>query len=180
MSNLKVLDLAGNALTGGLPDSMSCLVHLEYLKLQSNKLSGLSAHTTIIFIILILLLLLGQIPPWMKLLKSLKEVNLSKNKLIGGQNNFNECINLERLVLNENILRGTIEASVSSLQSLKILYMHNNKIEGRIPRELISLKNLEHLNLSNNYLEGLLSSSTTTTAITIIVIIIRNFTNKSR
>jgi Leucine-rich repeat (LRR) protein len=81
MSNLKVLDLAGNALTGGLPDSMSCLVHLEYLKLQSNKLSGLSAHTTIIFIILILLLLLGQIPPWMKLLKSLKEVNLSKNKL---------------------------------------------------------------------------------------------------
>ena len=47
MSNLQVLDLAGNRLTGELPDSMSCLVRLEYLKLQSNNLSGLSAHIVI-------------------------------------------------------------------------------------------------------------------------------------
>ena len=135
MKNLKTLDLAGNMLTGGLPDTMSCCVALEFLKLQSNHLSG-------------------QIPQWMKMLKSLKEVNLSKNKFIGGQNNFNDCSKLERLILNENLLRGNIEPSVSSLQCLKMLYLHNNKVEGRIPKELFRLTTLEHLNLSNNYLEG--------------------------
>lgn len=140
MKNLKTLDLAGNALTGGLPDTMSCLVALEFLKLQSNHLSS-------------------QIPQWMKLLKSLKEVNLSKNKFSGGQNNFNDCNKLERLILNENFLRGNIDSSVSSLKCLKILYLHNNKIEGRIPKELFALTNLEHLNLSNNYLEGTLPTN---------------------
>ena len=110
---------------------MSNLVNLKYLKLQSNALSGI-------------------IPSWAESLISLKEVNLAKNKFTGGQNNFNQCINLERLILNENSLRGNIEPSISSLRSLKMLYMQNNKIDGNLPKELFMLTTLEHLNLSNN------------------------------
>lgn len=115
----------------------------------------------------------------MAMLKSLKEVNLSKNRLVGGQNHFNECFKLERLILNENILRGNIEPSVSSLQCLKIMYMHNNKIEGRIPKELFKLTNLEHLNLSNNYIEGNIVTILLTTSL-ITIITNRYITNKSR
>lgn len=61
---------------------------------------------------------------------------------------------IERLVLSNNNLTGSLPAEVNKLKNLKFLDLSNNQMTG-LPAELGQLKNLEVINVSNNKLTGL-------------------------
>ncbi|MEM7129106.1 MAG: YCF48-related protein [Chloroflexota bacterium] len=58
--------------------------------------------------------------------------------------------------LYNNQLNGPIPASLGNLTSLQVLSLYRNQLSGTIPAELSKLKNLEALHLYNNQLSGVI------------------------
>ncbi len=137
LPQLETLNLSSNQLSGEVPDSISCLTNLRSLKLYSNGLCG-------------------AIPAALSSLQQLRFANLSQNLFTAGINAFNHCTRLEQLQLNDNLLRGHIDSSVSQLQKLDLLYLFNNKISGVLTNSICELSSLRYVNLSNNMLRGVI------------------------
>lgn len=66
---------------------------------------------------------------------------------------------LEVLLLNNNLLKGTIPSSLGNLNQLMQLNLANNNFSGTIPQSLGKLYQLQLLNLANNNLNGVIPSS---------------------
>ena len=64
-----------------------------------------------------------------------------------------ELTNLEKLLLQENHLHGSIRA-LSKLKSLRLLHLVRNKLNGTIPKQLGDMKSLVTLLLNQNQLRG--------------------------
>ncbi len=58
-----------------------------------------------------------------------------------------------------NNLNGTLPASLSQLEQLKVLELSFNKISGSLPSQIGALKNLEVLALNGNHLSGTIPAS---------------------
>ncbi len=136
---LEILNLAGNYLEGEIPSSITTLVSLKELKLQSNRLTG-------------------SIPLGFRNnhCKSIRHINLSKNRLTSGAiDALHGLTTLEVVMLNNNEFRGRLDGSVFlTLKNVIILYLHNNQLSGIIPNELCTLKKLKYCNLSSNHFRG--------------------------
>ncbi len=65
-----------------------------------------------------------------------------------------EKTDIQKLILSNNNLGGSLQAEVRHLQNLKVLDLSNNRFTG-VPAEIGQLKNLEVLDLSNNQITGL-------------------------
>lgn len=90
VKSLRVLDLSGNALTGGvLSNSANCSA-LEHLELEKNLLSGV-------------------IPQDLGMLQNLRVVNLGSNVLTGGlPSSLANASVLEGMDLSQNKVSGTM------------------------------------------------------------------------
>ncbi len=107
MTSLEKLDLAGNQLSGAIPD-LSNLTSLEKLYLGDNQLSG-------------------SIPTWFNSLTGLTRLFLSTNQLSGTiPAELGELGNLRYLYLNDNDLTGAIPAAFDQLSSLDRFYASGN------------------------------------------------------
>uniref|UniRef100_A0A5B7AMS9 non-specific serine/threonine protein kinase n=1 Tax=Davidia involucrata TaxID=16924 RepID=A0A5B7AMS9_DAVIN len=166
ISQLQVLDLSSNALTGTIPyefcSSMSpSSSSLEKLLLSNNYLAG-------------------TIPPELGNCKKLRTIDLSFNSLVGSipleiwtlpnlsdlvmwANNLTGeipegiCIeggNLQTLILNDNVINGTIPQSIANCTNLIWVTLSNNRLTGEIPSGIGNLINLAILQLGNNSLTG--------------------------
>ncbi|KAG6515137.1 hypothetical protein ZIOFF_025522 [Zingiber officinale] len=115
--HLEYLDLSENHITGGIPLSMGNLIYLEYLDLHGSNISG-------------------EIPPSM-----------------------GNLIRLEYLDLSGNYITGGIPLSMGNLICLESLYLHDNNIIGEVPLSIGNLISLEYLDLSRNHIIGEIASS---------------------
>jgi len=61
---------------------------------------------------------------------------------------------VDRLILDNNAISGSIPAEISNLSNLTHLYLYENQLSSSLPAELGNLINLTDLLLNNNQLSG--------------------------
>jgi Leucine-rich repeat (LRR) protein len=66
---------------------------------------------------------------------------------------------LEHLVLDNNMLSGSIPAEIGNFVHLERLVLQNNLLEGSVPETIGKLVGVEEFNLNGNQLEGTLPAS---------------------
>nr|APU94851.1 leucine-rich repeat receptor-like protein kinase [Pohlia nutans] len=137
LSELVVLSLPFNGLSGELPREIGKLKQLETLDLQGNTFSG-------------------PIPVEIGELPRLRVLNLANNVLQGSiPVELATSTLLCFLSLAGNTLRDGIPLSIGTLTGLQWLSLASNLLDGEIPSQLAgSCKYLVHLDLSNNYFSG--------------------------
>ena len=143
LTELRVLNLEGNAFGGDLPPELGHLENLEVLDL-GDWWAGHNHFT-------------GNIPARLGNLANLKVLDLSGN-------GFDDVIpvelsnlsNLQELYLGDNPLQGQIPAALGNLGKLEVLYLGGNRSEltGTIPPELGNLTNLRSLRINWTRLTG--------------------------
>ncbi|XP_072972546.1 tyrosine-sulfated glycopeptide receptor 1-like [Typha angustifolia] len=138
LSNIITLDLAGNGLSGHLPESIGQLVNLEHLSLDSNRLSG-------------------NLPSSLSNCTSLKDLNLRANNFSGKLSafNFSNLSNLETIDLGINNFTGGIPESIYAYGSLNALRLSANNLTGQVSPEISNLQALSFLSLSHNNLANI-------------------------
>ncbi|KAG8482012.1 hypothetical protein CXB51_026904 [Gossypium anomalum] len=184
-TNLQILNLSSNGITGELPLlTGSCAV----LDLSNNKLEGnltrMSKWGNIEYLDLSQNRLTGSIPELTPQFLRLNHLNLSRNSLTStlpkailqypklrvldlGFNQFdgpflNDLLNLatlEELHLGNNLISGDLKSSPSSESNLRVLDVSSNRLNGYFPDQIGSLAGLQVLNLAGNNLSGSLPTS---------------------
>ncbi|XP_052195198.1 LRR receptor-like serine/threonine-protein kinase RPK2 [Diospyros lotus] len=137
LTELKVLSLPFNELSGGIPHEIWEMEKLEVLDLEGNSITG-------------------SLPGQFGGLQSLRVLNLGFNKIVGQMpHSLLGCVSLQVLNLAGNQVNGTIPGWVGGFRDLRGLYLSFNRLEGSVPNEIgDSCEKLEHLELSGNALGG--------------------------
>lgn len=144
ITNLEVLRLWGNHLSGNIPNFISNASKLRTLALEENSFSGLIPNT------------LGN-------LRFLERLSLASNNLSTETSTHEwsflsslaNCRNLRYLNVSFNPLKGILPSSISNLSaSLQFFFASSVKVTGGIPREIGNLSNITILDLSHNELSG--------------------------
>ncbi|XP_073154636.1 receptor-like protein 7 [Henckelia pumila] len=143
-SNLQVLDLSGNLLSGSIP---SCLLRnnnsLGVLNLGRNNISG-------------------DIPDSFSISCGLKTLDLSRNNLEGKiPVSLANCASLEVMNVGNNNIYDGFPCMLQTLSSLRVLVLRSNRFHGGItcPEVNQSWPNLQIIDIaSNNFVEYLNSS----------------------
>ncbi|WVZ14216.1 hypothetical protein V8G54_011782 [Vigna mungo] len=118
-SNLNILDLSNNLLSGKIPEGTRLPSHLEQLLIKSNSLEG-------------------GVPKSFGSTCTLELLDLSDNKLSEDLavmfNHLSGCsrYSLQELSLAYNQIRGSIP-DLSAFSNLKTLYLYDNQLSGKIP-----------------------------------------------
>ena len=160
LSNLEVLRLEFNQLSGEIPTELSNLTNLKELRLYYNALSGeipteLGTLSNLINLYLWNNQLSGEIPTELGNLANLKSLRVGENQLSGSiPSELGNLANLEQLVFNGNALSGEIPSELGNLANLWRLRLDNNQLSGEIPEALGNLTNLLRLQLDENQLSG--------------------------
>ncbi|KAI3470540.1 hypothetical protein Pfo_027203 [Paulownia fortunei] len=123
-SDVLLLDVSNNMVSGSIPVQNSKNLTLEVLILSNNQLNGV-------------------FPDFLCEIKTMMILDLANNQFTG---KIPECIgdmeNLGMLDLTNNSLHGEIPNSLGTLQ-LMSLHLHNNNFQGELP----SLENMMFLNI---------------------------------
>ncbi|CAN1169375.1 Receptor-like protein EIX2 [Linum perenne] len=137
MTDLQVLSLRNNHLSGELLDCWEELSALWVVDVSNNDLSG-------------------KIPTSMGLLGMLGMLLLSENNLVGEiPSSLQNLSALTSIDLGENQLSGEIPRWIGEkLSATFILRLRSNKFHGQVPEALCNLQLLHFLDLSNNNLSG--------------------------
>jgi Leucine-rich repeat (LRR) protein len=160
LSKLESLALADNQLTGSIPADLGNLSELEVLFLYNNQLSGSLPETLGTLLKLTTLYiddnqLSGPIPDSFANLSEVTVLSASNNQLSGIiPSGLSTLPKLLRLMLSSNQLTGSIPVEFGSISTLIELNLSQNSLTGPIPEELGQLSNLERLSLTNNQLTG--------------------------
>ncbi|XP_052723841.1 receptor-like protein EIX1 [Vigna angularis] len=142
-SNLKILDLSVNRLSGKIPDSSKFAPQLESLSLESNSLEG-------------------GVPKSLGSTCTLRSLHLSNNsfneELPLIMQNLSGCarFSLQELELRMNQIKGTLP-DFSLFSSLKTLSLDENRLNGKIPKDIRFPTQLETLKMNLNSLGGVIS-----------------------
>ncbi|KAJ4747130.1 Non-specific serine/threonine protein kinase [Rhynchospora pubera] len=128
LTQLELLRIADNVLTGAIPPILGKLSHLTELQIGGNNFSG-------------------PIPKELGMLSSLQiAMNLSFNSLFGNiPDEIGNLALLEYLLLNNNGLTGEIPATFANLSSLMGLNVSYNNLTGPLP----PLSLFEHMAVSS-------------------------------
>ncbi|KAJ0599228.1 putative protein kinase RLK-Pelle-LRR-XII-1 family [Helianthus annuus] len=159
--HLQELELAGNRLSGKIPDIIGNLSRsLVQLHLDDNQISGAIPPNISNLLNLTLLNLSsnslnGTIPKELCQMAKLERLYISNNSLSGEiPLCFGNVSKLGLLDLSKNRLSSSIPDTFSSLSQLRRLLLHNNRFVGTIPTSLAQCVNLEILDLSHNHISG--------------------------
>nr|GEV59137.1 leucine-rich repeat-containing protein [Tanacetum cinerariifolium] len=136
-SQLKVLNLANNNLSGVVPDCWVNWGSLAVLSVENNRLSG-------------------GIPESMGEISSLKSLNMRRNNLAGKLPlSVMSSKSLLIVDLADNKLTGvTGTRNWRRPTSLRLLSLRSNKLEGEFPNELCRLTSIQILDLASNNISG--------------------------
>ncbi|KAL3613434.1 hypothetical protein CASFOL_042697 [Castilleja foliolosa] len=167
-TNLEILDLSSNALTGSIPNP-SQFQKLTFLSFQNNSLNGnlpsaLGSLQKLMTVDLSSNKLDGPIPHSLFTSITLTNLNLSGNLLTGpiplDNSHASELLVLsssppmESLDLSNNLLTDGLPSGIGNWVRLKLLNLAYNNLSGHLPNELSRLIALEYLNLSHNHFNG--------------------------
>uniref|UniRef100_UPI00402B0616 Receptor-like protein kinase BRI1-like 3 n=1 Tax=Arabidopsis thaliana TaxID=3702 RepID=UPI00402B0616 len=161
---LEVLDLSGNSLTGQLPQSFTSCGSLQSLNLGNNKLSGDFLSTVVSKLSRITNLYLpfnnisGSVPISLTNCSNLRVLDLSSNEFTGevpsGFCSLQSSSVLEKLLIANNYLSGTVPVELGKCKSLKTIDLSFNALTGLIPKEIWTLPKLSDLVMWANNLTG--------------------------
>ncbi|KAL8513667.1 hypothetical protein ACS0TY_012964 [Phlomoides rotata] len=144
LTELRIMALDSNELTGGVPNNLGKLLRLN---LNNNRLRG-------------------GIPPTVGQLTRLHDLDLSGNKLSGNiPQILGNCKNLKTLYLRNNFFVGNIPfelgeltrdipSSLGKLVQLEILNLSHNSFLGKIPLQLSGMISLTSVDFSYNNMSG--------------------------
>ncbi|CAI8588387.1 unnamed protein product [Vicia faba] len=160
-TELKLLFLGNNMISGQIPSELGCLVGLILLSMGGNQFEGNIPATFGMFQKMQVLVLnenklSGDIPHFISNLSQLYHLELHHN-IFGGNipPSIGSCQKLQYLDLSQNKLKGTIPLEVFNLLSLtNLLDLSHNSLSGSLPGEVGMLKNIDKLDVSNNHLSG--------------------------
>lgn len=115
LSQLQVLDLAMNQLSGAIPYSLGQLSQIQQLALYNNPLGG-------------------AIPDSLGQLSHTQQLILGYNQLSGAiPASLGRLLQLQQLFLSANYLSGAIPDSFGQLSQLQLLDLSTNQLTGVIP-----------------------------------------------
>ncbi|XBH81391.1 hypothetical protein VPH35_106965 [Triticum aestivum] len=136
-SQLQVLYVGANEISGKIPFGIGNLVGLNRLQLARNQFTG-------------------ALPDTIGRLYSLKTLQLHSNLLTGFMpSSLGNLTQLLRLYTDNNTFEGPFPASLGRLQELNIGLFSNNKFTGPLPKDIFNLSALSDvLDLSSNYFVG--------------------------
>ncbi|KAF3455306.1 hypothetical protein FNV43_RR05754 [Rhamnella rubrinervis] len=142
-SNLEIIDISRNKLTGKLPKEIGFLVKLVRIYAGGNNLTG-------------------DIPPTIGNLSSLETFRVSFNNLVG--HIPDDVGHLKRLLffhIAANGLSGTIPTSLYNISSMTEISMaYNHQLRGTLPDNIgIILPNLQAFGLASNQFSGSIPAS---------------------
>eukprot|EP00924_Labyrinthula_sp_SR-Ha-C_P005106 snap_masked-scaffold_1-processed-gene-21.42-mRNA-1 protein AED:0.28 eAED:0.29 QI:0/0/0/0.5/1/1/2/0/941 len=140
-SNLRILDLSLNDLSGNFLDGLRDLSLLNTLNLAFNNFQGPIGFGT-----------------WSKM----EYLDLGYSGFSGSLPeilNNQQLRSLKKLVLSGNFFNGTLPTSWGVLSSLEELYVDGNYLQGGIPRSFGDLTKLRIFHCQNNYLQGSIPES---------------------
>ncbi|GFP97534.1 probable inactive receptor kinase at5g10020 [Phtheirospermum japonicum] len=167
-TDLEILDLSSNTLTGSIPD-LSQFQKLTFLSFQNNSLNGnlplaVGSLQKLLTVDLSSNRLDGLVPHSLFTSVTLTNLNLSGNLLTGpiplDGSHTSELLVLsssppmESLDLSNNLLTGGLPSGIGNWVRLKLLNLAFNNLSGHLPNELSRLIALEYLNLSHNHFNG--------------------------
>ncbi|KAI4312884.1 hypothetical protein MLD38_037674 [Melastoma candidum] len=136
LTNLEVLTLTSNRLSGEIPSSLGNLIHLVSLDLRYNQLGG-RIHSS-----------LGN-------LSRFEWLYLHSNQLVGGiPLSLMKLPLLSILDVGSNMLTGIVPSQISNLTRLTELDISANRFHGPVPDSIYRLWNLSVIRLGSNDLTG--------------------------
>ncbi|XP_031257544.1 receptor-like protein kinase BRI1-like 3 [Pistacia vera] len=161
---LEELDLSFNKLTGELPSTFVSCSSLHSLNLGNNLLSGdflstvVSKLSSLINLYVPFNNISGPVPLSLTHCTQLRVLDLSSNALTGTiPSGFCSSPNLsalERIVLPNNYLSGTVPLELENCKNLKTIDLSFNSLRGAIPLAIWTLPNLSDLVMWANNLTG--------------------------
>ncbi|CAH8380063.1 unnamed protein product [Eruca vesicaria subsp. sativa] len=131
--HLRILDLSSNFFNGSLPDLNA--TELSIISLGSNNLSGdlpasINSATNLQLLNLSSNAFTGKLPPSLSLLKNLTVVSLTKNSFSGDIPGGFEAVQV--LDLSSNLLNGSLPPDLGG-RSLHYLSLSHNNVSGVVP-----------------------------------------------
>ncbi|XP_010551316.1 PREDICTED: piriformospora indica-insensitive protein 2 [Tarenaya hassleriana] len=137
LTELLILDLSRNSLSGPLPSSVGGLKSLLKLDMSNNNLEG-------------------KLPSELQFLKNLTLLDMRNNMFSGGLTKaIQEMSSLQEMAMSNNLLGGDMMGiKWKKMGNLVILDVSNTGLTGEIPSSIADLKKLRFLGLSNNKLTG--------------------------
>ena len=135
LSNLKLLDLSGNAISQINDNLLKGLSSLVELDLSKNKLQS--------------------IPESIQFLPFLEVLRVSNNQLLSIPNGLGALTRLKKLYLNENSLQFLPPNLFSQMIGLEEIYLYKNRLENICDNNSSTFDNMKHLkflDIHSNYL----------------------------
>ena len=171
LSNLQVLDLSFNDISGRIP---KCIGNFTAMTKAGSKdigtmiTLGIGSYEMSIYGYEskgydenVLLEWKGEMAEFRSTLGLVKSIDLSSNKLVGEiPKEITELSELVSLNLSRNMLRGHIPADIGHMESLDFLDLSRNQLVGQIPQSLAQIDRLNTLDLSYNSLSGKIPTGT--------------------
>ncbi|XP_058114456.1 brassinosteroid LRR receptor kinase BRL1-like [Magnolia sinica] len=159
--SLQKILLSGNFLSGAVPSELGNCKSLRTVDLSFNQLSGQVPSVIwelpqLTDLVLWANSLDGEIPDGLCSGGRSLQTLILNNNLISGSIplSLTNCKDLIWVSLSNNLLTGGIPAGIGNLQKLAILQLGNNSLSGEIPPELGNCSNLIWLDLNSNKLLG--------------------------
>ena len=149
-----------NMLTGSIPQSIANITTLQALDFGANSFSGpvpmaLCSLDNLEAIFLKQNDLTGSIPACLGSLDSLANLNLAYNALSSTlPSSLGSLSNLDGLRVASSGLTGTIPSAFGSMSSLLLFVAHDNRLAGTIPPGIFLIDAFVTLNLKNNDVSG--------------------------
>ncbi|KAM0043448.1 putative non-specific serine/threonine protein kinase [Helianthus debilis subsp. tardiflorus] len=130
LTNLRVLNLVFNSLTGSIPKALERLRSLEILNLSDNDLTG----------------------PIPTFLGKLTTLDLSRNQFTGSiPTSLGRLASLQAFSAPSDLLNGMIPVSIGRLSKLVLLDLPNNSLEGLVlETHFATLSMLKRLDITSN------------------------------
>ena len=143
LSDVRLLDLSENFVSGSLPSWINELSSLTEMGLEGN-------------------LLRGHVPLSLFELGHLTTLKVARNYISGTiSSEIKFLSSLEVLNLESNVFSGTIPTELFELSSLRKIHLGRNYLDGHMPTGLHNLSMLEVLDLKDNNLSGYIGSEAT-------------------